>query len=55
MHLLAQLLEVFLNTVHITGYVVHYNVESCIIGLLLLIFLLLLFQAIALLLWHVLL
>ena len=54
MNLLTQLLEVFLNTVNITGYVVHYNVESCIIGLLLLIFLLL-FQAIALLLWHVLL
>ena len=55
MHLLAQLLEVFLNTVYITGYVIHYNVESCIIGLLILIFLFLLFQAIALLLWQVLL
>ena len=54
MNLLAKLLEVFLNTVYVTGNVVHYDVEACTIGLLLLIFLLL-FQAVAVFLWLILL
>ena len=54
MDLLTKLLEVFLNSVHITGNVVHYDVETRTIVLLLLFFLLL-FQAVAVFLWLILL
>ena len=54
MHLLTQLLEMFLNTEHIAGDVVHYYVEACTIRLLFLLFLLL-FQTVAFLLWLILL